>query len=209
RRREVEGLEARVVADVRSVRRRVSRDRERGRLMQSGNGSACFAQTKPTAPVAKMSKFGGEPARLPGGLCSWPVRAPEYRRRGSDDLSTRKEVKVAEHPNVTRVTRALEARARGKFDDEDTKIILAAFADDAVWHMSGAWSDVQGKDALLAQWKTVAEASDDSFRVELHEMFADDDHAVGISTIRAKNGEKSMEMKEIQVFHLDSDGKIT
>ncbi len=116
---------------------------------------------------------------------------------------------MAEHPNVGRVTKALEARARGKFDDEDTKIILDAFADDAVWHMSGAWSDVQGKDALLAQWKAVAEASDDSFRVELHEMFADDDHAIGISTIRAKNGEKSMEMREIQVFHLDSEGRIT
>jgi ketosteroid isomerase-like protein len=116
---------------------------------------------------------------------------------------------VAEHPNVARVTEALEARARGKFDAKDTKIILDAFADDAVWHMSGAWSDVQGKDALLAQWKAVAEASDDSFRVELHEMFADDRHAIGISTIRARNGDRSMEMKEIQVFHLDDEGKIT
>jgi len=116
---------------------------------------------------------------------------------------------VAEHPNVTRVTRALEARARGKFDEKDTRIILDAFTDDAVWHMSGAWEDVKGKDALLAQWKAVAEASGDSFRVELHEMFADDDHAIGISTIRAKNGDRSMEMKEIQVFHLNAAGKIT
>ena len=75
--------------------------------------------------------------------------------------------------------------------------------------MSGAWSDIQGKDALLAQWKAVAEASGDSFRVDLHEMYADDDHAVGISTIRARNGEKTMEMKELQVFHLTSEGKIT
>jgi ketosteroid isomerase-like protein len=116
---------------------------------------------------------------------------------------------VAEHPNVARVTRALEARARGKFDEEDTRIILDAFADDAVWHMSGAWSDVQGKDALLAQWRAVAEASDDSFRVDLHEMFADDAHAIGVSTIRARNGDRSMEMKEIQVFHLNPEGKIT
>jgi ketosteroid isomerase-like protein len=134
---------------------------------------------------------------------------PSIVAAAATTLSTRKEVKVAEHPNVLHVTRALEARARGKFDAKDTKIILDAFADDAVWHMSGAWSDVQGKDALLAQWKAVAEASDDSFRVELHEMFADDDHAIGISTIRAKNGEKTMEMKEIQVFHLDAAGKIT
>jgi ketosteroid isomerase-like protein len=115
---------------------------------------------------------------------------------------------VTEHPNVARVQRALEARARGKFDEEDTRIILDAFTDDAVWHMGGAWADVQGKDALLAQWKAVAEASDDSFKVELHEMFADDDHAIGISTIRARNGERTMEMKEIQVFHLTPDGKI-
>jgi ketosteroid isomerase-like protein len=119
---------------------------------------------------------------------------------------------LAEHPNVTRVTRALEARARGKFDEDDTKIILDAFTDDAVWHMTGnsAWAaDVTGKDALLAQWKAVAEASGDSFKVELHEMFADEDHAIGISTIKARNGDRQMEMKEIQVFHLNADGKIT
>ena len=116
---------------------------------------------------------------------------------------------MAEHPNVERVTRALEARARGVFDEKDTKIILDAFTDDAVWHMSGAWSDVQGKDALLAQWKAVAAASDDSFKVELHELFADDRHAIGISTIRAKNGDRELEMKEIQVFHLTPEGKIS
>ena len=116
---------------------------------------------------------------------------------------------MAEHPNVARVTQALQARARGKFDEEDTRIILDAFTDDAVWHMSGAWDDVTGKDALLAQWRAVAEASGDSFRVELHEMFADDDHAVGVSTIRAKNGDRKMEMREIQVFHLTADGRIS
>jgi ketosteroid isomerase-like protein len=116
---------------------------------------------------------------------------------------------LAEHPNVSTVRAALEARARGKFDEEDTRIILDAFTDDAVWHMSGAWSDIQGKEALLGQWKAVAEASGDSFRVELHEMFADDDHAIGVSTIRARNGDRTMEMKEIQVFHLTPEGKIS
>ena len=75
---------------------------------------------------------------------------------------------MAEHPNVARVTRALEARARGKFDEEDTKIILDAFADDAVWHMSGAWSDVKGKDALLAQWlaaRSDGAGAEDSLRL--------------------------------------------
>jgi ketosteroid isomerase-like protein len=119
---------------------------------------------------------------------------------------------MAEHPNAARVQRALEARARGTFDEQDTTIILDAFTDDAIWHMTGnsAWAaDVRGKDALLAQWRAVAEASGDSFKVELHEMFADDDHAIGISTIRARNGERTMEMKEIQVFHLTPDGKIS
>jgi uncharacterized protein len=119
---------------------------------------------------------------------------------------------MAEHPNAARVQRALEARARGTFDEEDTKIILDAFTDDAIWHMTGnsAWAaDVKGKDALLAQWKAVAEASGDSFKVDLHEMFADDDHAIGISTIRARNGDRTMEMREIQVFHLTPEGKIS
>jgi hypothetical protein len=119
---------------------------------------------------------------------------------------------VAEHPNVGRVTRALEARARGKFDKKDTKIILDAFTDDAIWHMTGnsAWAaDVEAKDALLAQWKAVAQASGDSFKVQFHKMFADDDHAIGISTMSARNGDCTMEMKEIQVFHLTPEGKIS
>jgi ketosteroid isomerase-like protein len=119
---------------------------------------------------------------------------------------------LPEHPNVERVRTALEARARGTFDEADTTIILNAFTDDAIWHMTGnsAWAaDIQGKENLLAQWRAVAEASGDSFRVELHEMFADDDHAIGVSTIRARNGERTMEMKEIQVFHLTPEGKIS
>jgi quercetin dioxygenase-like cupin family protein/ketosteroid isomerase-like protein len=118
---------------------------------------------------------------------------------------------VADHPNATRVRRALEARARGKFDEEDSKIILEAFADDAVWHMTGksAWAaDVKGKDQLLARWRMVAEASGGTFAVELHDLYADDEHAVGISTIRAARGDKKMEMPEIQVFHMTPEGKI-
>jgi len=119
---------------------------------------------------------------------------------------------VAEHPNATRVKRGLEARARGKFDEADMAILNDVFADDVVWHSTGRGAiqqDVKGKDAVLGAWRSVAEQSGDSFRLTPGTIFGDDLHVIGVSRITAKRADKTLDMSEVEVFHMTSDGKIS
>ena len=89
---------------------------------------------------------------------------------------------MAEHPNATRVMRGLQARARGKFDEADMAILNDVFADDVTWHSTGRGAiqqDVHGKEAVLGAWRSVAEQSGDSFRLEPGTIYGDDLHVVG------------------------------
>jgi ketosteroid isomerase-like protein len=119
---------------------------------------------------------------------------------------------MAEHPNATRVRRGLEARARGTFDAGDMAILNDVFADDVVWHSTGRGAiqqDVRGKDAVLGAWRSVAEQSGDSFRLEPGSIYGDDYHVIGVSRISARRGERTLDMSEVEVFHMTPEGKIS
>jgi ketosteroid isomerase-like protein len=108
--------------------------------------------------------------------------------------------------------RGLEARARGKFDEADMAILNDVFADDVTWHSTGRGAiqqDVHGKDGVLGAWRSVAAQSGDSFRLEPGMCYGDDEHVIGVSRISAKRGEKTLEMSEVEVFHMTPDGKIS
>jgi uncharacterized protein len=108
--------------------------------------------------------------------------------------------------------RGLEARARGKFDEADMAILNDVFADDVTWHSTGRGAiqqDVHGKDGVLGAWRSVAEQSGDSFRLEPGMTYGDDLHVIGVSRISARRGEKTLEMSEVEVFHMTPDGKIS
>jgi len=119
---------------------------------------------------------------------------------------------MAEHPNAIRVMRGLEARSRGKFNDEDMAILNDVFADGVIWHSTGRGAiqqDVKGKEAVLGAWRSVAAQSGDSFKLVPGRTFGDNDHVIGISRISAKRGDKTLDMDEVEVFHMTPDGKIS
>jgi ketosteroid isomerase-like protein len=119
---------------------------------------------------------------------------------------------VAQHPNAVRVMAGLQARARGKFDDEDVAILNDVFADDVTWHSTGRGAiqqDVHGKEGVLGAWQSVAAQSGDSFRLEPGTVYGDDDHVIGVSRITAKRGDKTLDMSEVEIFHMTPDGKIS
>jgi len=63
----------------------------------------------------------------------------------------------------------MQARARGKFDEEDMAILNDVFADDVIWAQHGRGAipaDVKGKEAVLGAWRSFAAQSGDSFRLE-------------------------------------------
>jgi ketosteroid isomerase-like protein len=43
----------------------------------------------------------------------------------------------------------------------------------------------------------------------LRDMFADDEHAVGLLTGRAERAGKRIEQKVVHVFHLNAEGKVS
>jgi ketosteroid isomerase-like protein len=119
---------------------------------------------------------------------------------------------VAEHQNAARVRRGLEARSRGTFDEHDMEILNDVFADDVTWHSTGRGAiqqDVVGKDAVLGAWQSVAALSGDSFKLIPQQVYGDDYHVIGVSRISAHRGDQTLDMGEVEVFHMTPDGKIS
>lgn len=114
---------------------------------------------------------------------------------------------MAEHPNVGLVRRVYEA-----FSNGDTATLAALFADDLAYHVPGEnplSGDYRGRDAVFALYGRVAELSDGTFKVDLHDVLADDDHAVALTSYSASRGGKRLTGAiECHVYHV-TDGKIT
>jgi uncharacterized protein len=51
------------------------------------------------------------------------------------------------------------------------------------------------------------EVTEGSFHIDLHAVFADDEHGVALVVIMASRGGRSIEVNEAHVFHL-RDGKV-
>jgi uncharacterized protein len=84
------------------------------------------------------------------------------------------------------------------------------FADDVVWHAGGRGrigGDKRGREATFAYFGQLGELSGGSFRAELHDIVANDEHVVGLHTNTAQREGKALNVKEALVFHL-RDGKV-
>jgi ketosteroid isomerase-like protein len=110
------------------------------------------------------------------------------------------------HPNEELVRRGYDAFSTG---DMDT--LRGLFASDIVWHPStqGPLSgDKHGVEEVLQFFGQTMALSEGSFRVEVHDVVAGDDHAVGLQIGRATRGERRLEDHGVLVFHIRA-GKVT
>jgi ketosteroid isomerase-like protein len=83
-------------------------------------------------------------------------------------------------------------------------------AEDGVWHTGGRGrfaGDKQGRDACFAYFGEIAEATNGTFRAELHDVTASDEHGVGINTCTGERDGRRLNLKEVLVFHL-RDGQV-
>lgn len=110
------------------------------------------------------------------------------------------------HPNedvLRSVYQAMEAK--------DAEAFMGALADDVRWHappgneLSGTH---EGKQALGQLFGKVQELTGGSFSVEVHDLFANDEHGVGLVRARAQRGDKTLDEPVVHVFHL-AGGKVT
>ncbi len=106
---------------------------------------------------------------------------------------------------------ALVRRGYELFNSGDMAGLQQLFAEDAVWHGGGRGrfgGEKRGRDATFAYFGQLGELSGGTFRAELHDVAASDEHVVGLHTNTAQRGGKALNLKEALVFHLH-DGRIT
>jgi uncharacterized protein len=85
------------------------------------------------------------------------------------------------------------------------------FHPDIVWHAPGRSQlagDYQGVDTVLGFFGRIMELTGGNFRVEVHDILANDEHAVGLHTTHAEREGKTLQDNNTLVFHV-RDEKVT
>ncbi len=113
---------------------------------------------------------------------------------------------MADHPNVALVRRAVQAMTEQDMSkaEEEMAIVDAFMADDIIWHEIGRAEPRRGKDQLRAAM--MDGARDWSIAYEVHDVMANDDHAIVLGTATATRGDRTLRYKTAEVFHI-RDGK--
>ena len=115
---------------------------------------------------------------------------------------------MAQHPNVARVHDAYAAFAKG-----DLNTALGDLADDAVFHFNGDGpnsGDHKGRQAIEAALISNFELTGGTQVLNIHDIFADDLHAVvSLRETATRTDGAMLDVEEAHVLTFDNDGKIT
>jgi uncharacterized protein len=70
----------------------------------------------------------------------------------------------------------------------DMARLAELFADDIVWHSPGdnPPGEYRGRDAVFALFARLAEETGGTFRADVHDLLANDEHGVGLVTVTAR-----------------------
>jgi ketosteroid isomerase-like protein len=112
---------------------------------------------------------------------------------------------TTQHVNVERVRRAYDA-----FAAADMATLSDLIADDSVWHILGRGplaGDYKGKDAVFGFFGKLMELSGGTFKLDVHDILANDEHSTVLVTERANKDGKSWESRAVHVSHIDSEGR--
>jgi ketosteroid isomerase-like protein len=110
------------------------------------------------------------------------------------------------HPNEENLRKAYEAFGRGEIDG-----VMALLADDIQWHVPGqspVAGDYSGKEEVGGFFMKLMELSEGTFRVDVHDVLANDEHAVGLVKLTAKRDGKSLDVNDVHVWHV-RDGRFS
>jgi ketosteroid isomerase-like protein len=114
---------------------------------------------------------------------------------------------LAEHPNDERLRKGYSA-----FQSGDLDTLRELFADDIVWHVGGhnpLSGDYKGQDEVFGFFGKVVELMEGTLRFEIHDVLANDQHAVALVRGTAQRQGKTFDMNEAHVFHTNPEGKVT
>lgn len=107
---------------------------------------------------------------------------------------------MAEHPNVQLLRDGYKA-----FSSGDMETIDRLFADDIVWHEGGRnplSGDYKGKDQVFGLFGKLIELTEGTLKIEVHDVVANDEHAVALVNIAASRNGRSFSGTSVDVFHI-------
>lgn len=113
---------------------------------------------------------------------------------------------MTEHSNVELTRRGYEAFAKG-----DLAALSELLAGNVIWHVQGVGplsGTYNGRDETFGFFGRLAEETGGTFRLDVHDVLANDEHAVALCTLSASRGNKSIEVPVANVSHM-RDGKVT
>jgi uncharacterized protein len=109
------------------------------------------------------------------------------------------------HPNEDLVRRAFDAFAKG---DVDT--LRELMDQEAVWHAPSQdplEGEYRGVDAILGYFAETMENTGGTFRAELHDVVANDEHVVAMYLARGEREGRTLEDRSVLVSHV-RNGKL-
>ncbi|MDN5795770.1 MAG: nuclear transport factor 2 family protein [Intrasporangium sp.] len=112
---------------------------------------------------------------------------------------------MAEHPNVALIRRGYAAFATG-----DLATLDDLLAEDLVWHEPGRnllSGDYRGRDSVFGLFGKVGEVTQGTFRLEVGEVYADDEHGIAVVTVSTTRDGRFVEHTHANLFRL-RDGKV-
>jgi len=109
---------------------------------------------------------------------------------------------------IERMRQGYEAFGKG-----DLEAIRALFAPDIVWHSGGdnaLTGDYKGIDEVFGYFGKIFEMTAGDMQQEVHDLLASDDHAIGITHVRASRPDgRRMSINQVAIFHHDDQLRVT
>jgi hypothetical protein len=109
------------------------------------------------------------------------------------------------HPNEELFRRAFDAFAKG-----DTDTLRELTDQDEVWHIPGRGplaGDYRGPDEILGFFARTMELTGGTFRAELHDVVANDEHTVALYVARGEREGRTFENRNVLVSRV-RNGKM-
>lgn len=116
---------------------------------------------------------------------------------------------VPDHRNLPVFRTAEETRGRNTFEPRDIANISAFLREDVRW-ISPWGQGPSSREECIEQFKGFKAATGDTIHMDVFATFADDTHALSFVELTAGRPDKPdrhMDLKEVNLFHLDGNGQ--
>jgi uncharacterized protein len=112
---------------------------------------------------------------------------------------------------MTHSNEDLLRRGYAAFSAGDMNTLRSMLADDVAYHVAGSSlvsGDYHGPEEVTGLFARIFELTGGTFRVELDDVLANDQHGVAMHTVYAERDGQVLQTPEVQIFHV-TDGKAT